>query len=231
MPPTSPRDTALYSAAVLLGVLMAIAAFVSPAGAWPLAAAALACVAIANLDRFQELSAGASGVKAVLREAKTELVAMREVVEVLAEYQLSLMQQVGRWRDRKDEEKTAAVARIVALMKKAGIPPERIAEIKDGAWDRYVMFDYVMAILGGGLIPNTKDPKIHERWKEMRNVQRIPTVAELTSFLDEVGDLHPLRRQLLSAYEHYREKREHVDLALWSERDKVPQLLSDRTLP
>lgn len=214
----------LYIAATVLAALVAAAAFVSPAGAWPLAALSLACVAAANLDKFQEISAGTSGLKAVLRDARTEVANLRDVVELMSEFQLIVMQQVGRWASDNDAEKAENLNRMLTLMRRAGIPDDRIKEIKKTAWDRFVVFDYVFAITGNSTVPDTKSRETEQRWRALRRFERPATPDELEAFLDEVGDKAEPRRHLLTCLRRYIETGEHPDQKAWRERNSIPRV-------
>lgn len=218
------QRVALYVAAAVLSALVAVAAFISPAGAWPLAALALACVAAANVDRFSEVSASTSGVKAVLREARTELANLQDVVELMSEFQLGAMQQANRFASNDDEEKASNLKRMVGLMRKAGIPESRISEIKKRVWDRYVIFDYVHSVTGNGTVPDSNDRGIESRWRALRSFDAPAPPEEIERFLNDVGDDSDARRQLLASYRVYHATGEHGDEEAWSKRREVPRV-------
>ncbi|WKL27180.1 hypothetical protein Q1M63_24485 [Sinorhizobium meliloti] len=77
--------------------LMSYAAFVQPSGAWPLAVAAIFIVFIANLDRFSEISASTSGISATVREAKSKIAELKNMIQLTAEFQMHALQSANRW--------------------------------------------------------------------------------------------------------------------------------------
>ena len=209
---------ALYTIAFLLTVAIVIAAFISPAGAWPLGAAAITCVVIANLDRIREVSLSPSGVRALLTEAQGTVDQLKRIARLSAAAGLSLVQQAGRMGGYDDKEKEAFLQQTVAILQDTNMSDAEIRQIVDHNWDRYVMFDYVLAITGGHIIPKLEDPSLEEEWRALRNFERIPTTGELETFLRKCDALHGLRQDLLDEYRFYREHRYHRNLEVWQRR-------------
>jgi hypothetical protein len=226
LPPfvTKYRTTAIYVAAGILLLLVAVSAFVSPSGSWPLAIVAVALVFAANLDRFSEVSAGTSGFTAKMREAQGKINDMTRMIEVMASAELYQIQSAGRWGGGRDEDHKMFLDRIVGLMNEAGIPPERIKAIKAEAWDKYVRFDYVHAILGSSYVPASDDKDMRAEWQSLRDFDNVPSPAKLADFLARHGDGDALRQALLGAYEHYWTFCEHIDEPLWRRRQNVPNI-------
>ena len=211
-----------YAAAAGLIILVAIAAFVSPAGAWPLAATALGLIVLANLDRVSEVSASATGFNAKMREAEDRLADLKRMIAVSAEAQLSLIQQTGRWGGVDDDRKEYFLGETIEIMREAKLPQIQIEKIKSECWDRYVVIDYAHAILGNSTIPETSDQQIIERWKAMRRADADPD--SIQKFLDDVGDDNAERRQMLLALRHYLGTGKHKDYALWKRRNTLPRI-------
>lgn len=217
----------LYAASGLLLVLMSVAAFISPAGAWPLCAAAVACVFLANLDRFSELSASTSGVTATLREAQHRVSDLKKMIEVSSELQLSLLQQTGRWGSLNDEKKEYFLSSIVQLMRDAGVSEIKIDDVRREAWDRYVELDYADAVLGNSAVPDGADIQTIEEWKQLRR-GKAATPEELRAFIEKIGDPDPERLRYLDAYEYYRTHRRHKDFELWKGRDGTKRMAAKK---
>lgn len=211
-----------YAAAAGLIILVAIAAFVSPAGAWPLAATALGLIVLANLDRVSEVSASATGFNAKMREAEERLADLKRMIAVSAEAQLSLIQQTGRWGGVDDDRKEYFLGETIEIMREAKLPQIQIEKIKSECWDRYVVIDYADAVLGNSAIPETSDQQIIERWKAMRRADADPD--SIQKLLDDVGDDNAERRQMLLALRHYLDTGKHKDYALWKRRATLPRI-------
>jgi hypothetical protein len=218
------RIVVLYAAAAIIVSLAALAAFISPAGAWPLSIIAVSLVFTANLDRFSEVSAGTSGFTAKMREAQGRINDLRKLIEVVAAAELHMLQSAGRWGGNRDDDLQVQHDRLVGLMIEVGVPVDRVKAIKAESWDRYVKFDYVLQILGGGMIPASHAPEIQAEWKKLRSFDDISSPAQLADFLARHGDGNVKRAELLRSYEHYWSTGEHLSQDLWRSRKEVPQL-------
>jgi hypothetical protein len=217
--------TLLYATAGVLSALMAVAAFVSPPGAWPLGVAAVSCLIVANLDRFTEISATATGVRAVLRDAKSQLDELaRNSARLSAASNLALVQRSGRLGGFSDAEQSTALRDSIALLREAGVGEDEIRAIKAQSWDRFVNFDYVHAITGSSQAPAFDDPALREEWKRLRNFENPATPEQLEDFLRRVGALNGLRAELLAGYRHYRDHGEHLRADLWARRREIPPI-------
>jgi hypothetical protein len=167
-----------------------------------------------------------------LREAKTSVSEMKKLIELTSEIQLALIQQCGRLGSLQEERQDAFLAGTLNIMRDAGIDTARIEEIKNTAWDRYVIFDYAIAILGGSTIPDGADNGIMGRWKALRDFRTPASPDAIKQLLDEIGDTDTERRQLLEAYRYYLSHRRHRDQSLWSRRHEIPQLkVAGRSAP
>ena len=218
--------TLLYLAATALLVLMAIAAFASPSGAWPLSAAAIVCIFLANTDKFSEISASTSGVSATIREAKSKIAELQDLVEVMSEAQIYSLQSAGRWGSAHDD-KEYYFNRIISTMKESGLSDATIRDIREKNWDRYIRFDYITSILGGSTIPHPVEPEynsIREEWKKLRDFCNQPTPEQLRAFLLKIGEEDPKKLALLDAFQKYCETLEHPNMEIWKSRKEVKHI-------
>jgi hypothetical protein len=218
------RDRILYFAAAVLAFLTSFAAFASPAGAWPLCIGALACVGIANMKRFSEISAGATGVRAVLREAKEEVNQLKHVVALTAASSLSLVQRSGRWGGFSDKEQAAALDQALDLMRHGGMSADEIARVREEHWDRIVRFDYRLAALGGGTIPDNPDKEVRREWDNLRDLDNEASPDNLDAFLKKAGAFKGIHKEFAEDYRHYCLTRTHRAPERWASRDDVPRL-------
>ncbi|CAN7355211.1 hypothetical protein LJR231_002057 [Phyllobacterium sp. LjRoot231] len=215
---------ALHIVAAVLLVTMAVAAFYSPEGAWPLSISAIGCVFIANLDRFTEVSATTSGISAKIKDAKTKINELQNLLEVISEFQLHSLQSIGRWSSGDDDNKKYFLNRIMATLRESGFNEAKILAMKRQYWDKFVLFDYVSAVLGNGYVPEGSDAALQAEWKSLRDFNSVPSPERVREFLDKTGDTDPIRRQMLDAYTHYEMTGEHLDFDLWKKRYDVPKI-------
>lgn len=218
------QDHTYELGAALLFALTAVAAFVSPGGAWPLALGGAACLLVPHAEKFSEISAGASGFKATLRETKSTLAELEDAIGLIAELQLQLIQQEGRWGTTDDDRKAGYLDRTVRMLKSAGVDEERISQIVRDVWGRYERFDYVIAITGNSRVPKNDDKALKARWDAARKLEHPATPEELRSLVKDYGDANALRRSLLDAYEFYCREGRHQDFQLWKRRREVPEI-------
>ena len=137
----------LLAAAALLFALLAVAAFVTPGGAWPLCIAGIALLILAHSDRIAEISAGTSGAKIVLQQVQDKVVELRRLVTISARMHMAIVQRMGRWGTGFNEaEKDAIREESERLMRDAGVDEEEIRRVRAHEWDRYVYLDYVFWI-------------------------------------------------------------------------------------
>ncbi|MGO4739253.1 hypothetical protein AB4099_22075 [Bosea sp. 2KB_26] len=224
--------TWLYSAASALLILMAIAAFASPSGAWPLSVAAIVCIFLANIDKFSEVSATTSGVSATLREAKGKINDLNKLIEVMAEAQLFTIQANGRILNSNMIKKDYFLERILGIMRDAEISDDRIKKIRRDNWDYFVKYDYILSILGGNIIPHPMGNEynsVRKEWNELRDFKNHPSPQKLRDFLLRVGEDDPKKLALLNAFEKYCEILDHPDKELWKSRDSVQHITIKNT--
>lgn len=139
----------LWGASAILFVLMAFAAFGGTNGAWPLCVAGVACMVFANLDRISAISASTSGINIALGRAEVSIAQMTRLLRTSATAQLAIVQRAGRWDGFNVEEKQAFLDESISLLREAGISEGEIRDVRYKYWDRFELFDYVHAILGG----------------------------------------------------------------------------------
>ena len=216
----------LYVIAVVLMGLMAAAAFYQPSGAWPLSIAAAACVLFANLDRIGEISVTTSGAtmkraEDTARKAEVSVEQVKRLLKLNAEAQLELVQRTGRFGQFSDEKQEHILEETVSMLDDAGVASQEIRSIKERSWDQYVMFDYVVAITGGGRVPENGNPDLTEEWRQLRNNENISTPDQLEKFIEKVGDQDELRRELLDDYKYYYYNRAHKRPQVWAKREQV----------
>lgn len=216
------RSAVLYAAAAVILVLLCFAAFLSPSGAWPLAAAGVFIVLIANLDRVSEFSASATGFTAKMREAQHAVNDMRSMIELMSKMQLYLLQQSGRWSGPRDDLLENYRKQFVSMMEQSGVASDRISMVQEEVWNRYIRFDYVSAILGGGMLP--KNPEAEAEWRKLVEFEQDALPSQLASFLARYGDKSEMRQSLLKAYEYFREHGSHLDWDLYKRRHEAGQL-------
>lgn len=209
---------ALYVAAALLGVLTTFAAFVSPAGAWPLCVSALGCLAVANLDRFSELSAGAGGVRVLIRDVEKKVAELNRVAALAAKAALALVQRSGRMGGFDDDEKAAFLNEATMLLRDAGHSDAEIEEMLEPNWHKFVRFDYVGGILGQSMVP--RDSELTPEWRRLYKFGYEPSPDEVRALLERAGKFDGLRRQLFEEWCFYRERGFHRDPSIWHRREE-----------
>lgn len=215
----------MYSVSAILLILMSIAAFQSPSGAWPLLVGAIFCIFLANIDKFKEVSADTSGVRAVLSQTKVRLAELDNLIEVISELQLTLIQYTNRVGDLGEERKEKFLDRITNIMKDAGFSNERIEKIKKDSWHRIVYFDYVCKILPNSGQISGAPPEINAELKSMVSIDRPATPNRVEEFLQRTGDDNPERQEILEAYRYYFENGKHKNFDLWRQHRRLPGLI------
>lgn len=219
----------LYLAAAALGLLTALAAFTSPAGSWPLCIGAIACLAVANLDRVQELRIGKEGLHALLIKTERTVADARAIVRLAASTTLAMVQGSGRWGGFSEEDKQRYLREAISLLKNNGFSEQEIREIRWPNWDRYVGFDYRIAILGGSTIPDADDPEVRSEWEALREFYRDVSPDELRVFLEKIDALRPPHSDILDDFIYYTKNGEHRDLRRWASLEKIPRIKDRRS--
>lgn len=214
----------LYLISAIFAALTAYAAFESPDGAWPLCVMAIAFLISANFDQLAEFSATTSGVRAVMRNAEQKIDELDRVVRLVASAGLALIQRSGRIGGFPDDEKEKFLEETMSLLKSAGISDQEIEDIRRETWDKYVMFDYVLAATGGSLVPSIDDADLKAQWGELRNIRNMPTPDEIEAFLEKAGGLHGLRKDLVEEYRYYCEHKRHRNPEIYRRRNDVKQI-------
>jgi len=198
----------LWGASAILFVLMAFAAFGGTNGAWPLCVAGVACMVFANLDRISAISASTSGINIALGRAEVSIAQMTRLLRTSATAQLAIVQRSGRWDGFNAEEKQAFLDESISLLREAGISEGEIRDVRYKYWDRFELFDYAYAILGGQ-VPAPHDPDVHAEWEKLRQLDPPPPASALRDFLRKYGALDDDREQLIQDYEYYEANRSH----------------------
>lgn len=215
----------LYAGAAIFSLLVAIAAFQSPAGAWPLCAMAIACIVAANIDRVREVSASTSGVQVVLNRAREAVDQVTRLIRLNAKAQLALVQRMGRWDSGfSDKERTEVLEENMMLLRDAGVSEPEIRKLKAAVWDPLVHFDYVSAILSG-LRQNPLPQESALQIKKMATLDGLPTADELEKFLKDIIILDGLRAELLADYRYYREHGVTARPDVWARRAELETTL------
>lgn len=211
----------LYAIAIVLGVSTIAAAFLQPAGAWPLCILSIACVAIANLDRFSEISAGTDGVRAVIKSAEKQISEMGVIAKLQAKATLTLVQRTGRIGSLTDDEKDAFLSEIVGFLQAANVSDEEIKTLTHDAWDRYVFHDFAHAILGGSTTPDPSNAELQAERKALINLREPATPAKLRQFLAKWGLETEGRQRLVEEFEYYFANRSFHHRDVWLQRREL----------
>jgi hypothetical protein len=189
-------NRALWAAAAVLFVLMAVAAFSQSAGAWPLCVAGVACMIFANLDRISAISASSSGMNIALSKAEISIAQLTRLVRMSAVLQLATVQRLGRWGGFSPAEKQKFGGECFFASRRWGLRAGD-SELRYAPWDRFVLLDDVLGITGGSLIPRTEgrsapvEKAIMDEWE---------------------GFVSYLRRILAANTAYYNELRTHLSL-------------------
>lgn len=199
----------LWRAAAVLFGLMAVAAFFYPAGAWPLCVAGVACMVFANIDRVSAISASTSGINIALSRAEVSIAQMTRLIRTSAVVQLATVQRSGRWGGFSSAEKDKYLEEAMGLLRDAGVSEADIRELRYEPWDRFVIFDYVSAILGGAYTPDPHYEAAHAEWKGLQTIDNIPSADKLRAFLLKYNAITPEREELLLDLSYYVEHRRH----------------------
>lgn len=204
----------LWAASAVLFVLMALAAFRQSAGAWPLCVAGIACMVFANLDRISAISASTSGINIALSKAEVSIAQLTRLIRMSATLQLATVQRAGRLGGFSAEEKEKFLEESVSLLRDAGVSDPEIRELRYLPWDRFVLYDYALAITGGSRIPGAADRKpipgdVLREWDALREFSDLPSGKVLREFLSKYGALTTEREELVQDYEYYQAHRTH----------------------
>jgi hypothetical protein len=108
---------------------------------------------------------------------------MRKLIELTSEVELDLIQRSGLLGSLEDKRNEAFLRGILNILKDVGVEPACIAEIKDTACDRYIIFDYTLAIHGGSTIPDGADNSTIARWKALRDFCATASPDAIKQFL------------------------------------------------
>lgn len=199
----------LWGASAVLFSLMAVAAFFHLGGAWPLCVAGVACMVFANLDRISTISASTSGINIALSRAEVSIAQLTRLIRMSAALQLATVQRSGRWGGFTAAEKEKHLEESMSLLRDAGIPDAEIRDLRYMPWDRFVLFDYVHAILGGSTIPDPYDADTRAEWDAHQKIDNIASARTLRDYLLKYDAMTPDREELLKDLEYYEEHRRH----------------------
>lgn len=214
----------LYLAAIFCIVLMAVAAFASPEGAWPLAFAAVFFFALANIERIRSLSASSSGFSIELDRKIEEL---RDLAKVVSRGLLEVTQRAGRWGGLPHKSKQDILEELRRLAKSSGITDAEFREIlEESSWAFLEAYDYLSAILGESIVPAKATEEQIAEWQSLRRAKSLESIdlERMKVFLDQVENFDEERRFLLEALEYYLIHKEHKDISKFEARDKLESL-------
>ena len=108
-----------YSISGVLLLLEGMAAFFSPTGAWPLCVAAIACMAIANIDRIGKVSTPGE-FELLSKEAQDSVRHLDKLLRMSVRMKLDICQRVPRWGSYSDAEMESILAEAIGLLRDAG---------------------------------------------------------------------------------------------------------------
>jgi hypothetical protein len=207
------KNTMLAGAGILF-VLVAVAAFKSPAGAWPMCVAGIALLVIAHFDRIVEISATATGAKIVLQQVQDKVVELRRLVMLTGKMNMAVVQRMGRWGTAFTHEEMEAIREgTESLMRDAGLSADEIREVRSREWDRYVYLDYVFWALDKAAVHKNKPG-----YETLIKIELPGTPDEVEAFLRSVDDLSDERKVRIDYYRHYVRTGNHQDPAAWQKR-------------
>ena len=206
----------LLAAAAVLFVLLAVAAFKSPGGAWPLCIAGVALLVVAHFDRIAEVSASATGAKIVLQQVQEKVFELRRLVAISGRMHMVLVQRMGRWGPAFTFEEMEEIRQeSETLMRDAGVDEAEINRIRSEEWDRYVHLDYVFWIF-----TNVDVSAVRDDWNRIRDIRKPGTPDESEALLTKLGALTDERRKRLAMYRFYVQNGRHQDPTRWANRAK-----------
>ena len=218
-PPFTLKTAMLCGAGMLFG-LVAIAAFVSPGGAWPLCVAGIALLVLAHFDQIAEISASATGARIVLQQVKDRVGDLQRLMKLSARMNLALGQRMGRWGDAFTlDEQEAIRIESEQLMRDGGVSEEEIKQLRLVEWDRYVRLDYIFWICRGVTLLE----EARADWDRIRKVASPGSPSEVEAYLVKNGALDEDRTKLLDLYRYYYEHGEHRDREAWRDRNKADE--------
>lgn len=178
----------------------------------------------ANLDRILEFKVSGSGIEAKTREviakAESTLSELQLLARNIGELTLSLVKRSGRWGGYTDGEQDKMKTSVLQVLKKVGISETEFPSILS-EWNRFTEFDYAHAILGGNIIPDTKNEALMQDWRSLREqgIVNIPTPQDIRSFLIKHNLMTPMLDEYLKDYEHFLAHKEHRRPDVWADRE------------
>ena len=120
----------MLGGAAIMFVLVAIAAFRSPSGAWPLCVAAIALLVFVNFDRIAKISASVTGAEVVMQQVENKVVELRRVVTAMARMNMAAVQRGGRWGSAFTHAEGEAIRQEAEeLMRGVGVDDAEITKI------------------------------------------------------------------------------------------------------
>jgi hypothetical protein len=207
----------MLTGAAAMFVLVAIAAFWSPSGAWPLCVGAIALMVLVNFDRIAKISASVTGAEIVMQQVENKVIEIRRVVIALARMNMATVQRSGRWDSGFTQAEGEAIKQEAEeLMRGVGVDDAEIAKIRKEEWDRYVYFDYVVWASSGD---EDRAPQDWERLQDMRNPG---TPDKVETLLKRTEALTPERQSRIDLYRYYVQHGRHRDPVAWENRGKDP---------
>jgi hypothetical protein len=202
--------------AAAMFVLVAIAAFISPGGAWPLCVAAIGLLVMINFDRIARISASVTGAEIVMQKVEDKVVELRRVVTAMARMNMASVQRMGRWDSGFTHAESEAIRQEAEdLMRGVGVDEGEIAKIRKEEWDRYIYFDYICwasAKLNSATAP--------QEWARLQNVRTPGTPDEVEALLKQTGELTPERQSRIDQYRYYVQHGRHRDPVAWANHFK-----------
>lgn len=205
----------MVAGATTLFVLVGVAAFESPGGAWPLCVAAIALLVMAHVDRIVEISASATGAKIVLQQVQDKVVELKRLVVISGKMHMAIAQRMGRWGSPFTHAEMEAIRdESESLMRDAGVPESQISSIRATEWDRYVHLDYVFWIVDGVVIRGRGD-------RDLTDIRKPGTPDEVDSLLSKLDAMTEERKKRLDMYRHFVTHGRHLDPSAWANRHPV----------
>lgn len=176
-----------------------------------------------NLEKFSEIRATTKGFEAktrdIIKEAEITIKELQNLGKTLVRTELSLVMRNGRIGGYPEDEKDKVKKSIINILNELNVPEDEQGKIFDEEWNRFIVFDYVMGILGNGRIPQDFTEGEKEEWKDLRQdiLNDPPSPDKIEKFLVKCDCLSNERSELIEDYRFFLKEKEHRRPEIWKD--------------
>lgn len=198
---------------------------------WPGVWIFLATLVVSNIDKLESFKASTSGVefeaRKVVQEAKNTVAELQLLAKQVAQISLALVKRSARLGGFPAAEEEDIKDNMLGLLRKTGVSESEFPAILD-QWNRWVLNDYVLGILGNHYTPEGLEGDARQEWDDMRRSafgDDRPSADQLQSWLERNGFLDDQHREFVLDYAHYLQTGTHRRFDVWAKRFEWPRLV------